>query len=311
MALPNTSYDYLSSITQKYYIPKLVDNIFSSNVLLDRLRKGKAAKTYGGGTSIVQPLLYAKTTAAGSYSGADTLNTTANDNKTAADFLMKMYYANITITREDELKNSGDNTKVIDHVKTEVMIAEKTLADLIGDGIYSNGTNPKDITGLRVAVTGSGTTYGGISKTTYSWWRSQVDSTTTALTIPALTAIFGDCVIGNDKPTIIITTQDQYDVYHGLLQTQERFSDTNTADAGFENILFRNVPVTVDGKCPTGYLYLLNEKYIAFQTHKDENFRFEPFTKPTNQNVSSAKIYWAGNLTCSNCRMQGVMTALV
>lgn len=29
-----------------------------------------------------------------------------------------------------------------------------------------------------------------------------------------------------------------------------------------------------------------------------------------NQNVSYAHIFWAGALTCSNCRLQGVMNAI-
>lgn len=310
MPLPNTNYNELSAITLQYYIPKMIDNIFSSNVLLKRLKDGKSAKTYEGGTKIVQPILYAKTTAAGSFRGTQTLDVTSNDQFTAAEFEMKQKYANITISREDELKNSGSKTQILDFVAAKVQIAEKTLSDLLGDGLYSSGTDSDEVVGLRVMVTGTGTTYGGISKTTYSWWRSQVDSTTTTLTIPAMTSLFGDCTVGNDKPTLAITTQDQQDIYHGLLQPQERYIDEKMADAGFVNLAFRGIPIVADNKCPTGYFYFLNEKYISFMTHKEENFRFESFIKPVNQAAASAKIYWAGNLVGSNCRMQGVFTAL-
>ena len=33
------TYGEISAITQKYYVPKLVDNIFDSNALLQRMKK--------------------------------------------------------------------------------------------------------------------------------------------------------------------------------------------------------------------------------------------------------------------------------
>lgn len=303
------TYNEISSITQKYFIQKLVDQIFTSNVLFQRMKKGKTYETYDGGDPIMQPVMYATTTASGSYAGSDTLSTTANDQISAAEFSMKQYYANITITRQDELKNSG-KAQMIDFVKSKVQIAEKTLNDNLGTGLYNAGTTAKDLTGLRLALAGTGSTYAGISKTTYSWWRGQTDATTTAVTIAAIEALYGQCTVGNDKPSVILTTQAIFDDYHGLVQPQERFVDEETASAGFTNLAFRSVPVIVDNHCPTYYMFLLNESYIRLLAHKDENFRFEPFTKPINQNVACAKIYWAGELVVSNPRMSGMFSAL-
>jgi hypothetical protein len=302
------TYGELASITEKKFIPVAVDQIFTSNVLFQRMRKGKMYETYDGGLKIVQPLIYALTTASGSYSGSETLDTSANDQITAAEFDMKTYFANITITRTDELKNSGDAQKV-NLVKAKVMIAEKTLSDNLGTGVFNAGTVAKDLLGLRLAYAITGT-YGGIAKATYSWWQGQVDSTTTTLTIPALETLVGQCTIGNDKPSLIITTQAQFDAYHGLLQPQERYTDEDTASGGFKNLLFRGIPIVVDNHCPSGYMFLINENYLKLYVHKDENFRFEPFQKPTDKNMACAKIYWAGELVCSNCRMNGMFSAL-
>jgi len=303
------TYGEISAITEKHYVPKLVDNIFSSNVLFQRMKKSKNYETYSGGEKIIQPVLYAQTTAAGSYSGADTLDTSANDQITALEFEMKQYYANITVTRADELKNSG-NAQIINFVKSKVQVAEKTLSDLLGVALYNLGTDADEIVGLRLAVDSTGT-YGGIARATYSWLAAQEDSTTTGLTIPAMQALFGDATVGNDKPTVAVTTQDIYDDYHGLLQPQERYVDENSASGGFTNLMFKSIPVIVDNNCPASHLFFLNENYIKLYAHEKENFRFEPFIKPTNQNVSTAKIYWAGNLVVSNPRMQGKFNALV
>jgi hypothetical protein len=301
------TYNQLAAVTQDLYIPKMVENIFDSNALLQRA-KAKWYRSADGGTKIIEPLLYATTTAVGWYTGADTLSTTDNEQMTAAEFDWKQIYANITITRLDELKNSG-KSRIVDFVGAKVQAAEKTLKDTMGTGMFNAGTTTNAIIGLRGFISTS-KTYGGISQSTYSWWQAQVDSTTTVLSIPALQAITGDCTIDNDKPTVYITTQDILDDYHSLLQPQERFQDDTTADGGFSNLLFHGKPIIVDSHCPSGDLYALNENYLNLRYHPQENFRFEPFIKPTNQNVSTAKVYWTGALTCNNVRMQGTLGAL-
>ena len=301
------NYGEVGAITQKYFVPKLVDNIFKSNVLLQRAKQ-KWMEVIDGGAQIVQPVAYATTTAAGWYTGSDTLNTTANDQIDNAIADWTFAYANITITRSDELKNSG-KSQIINFVKAKVQLAEKTLADNLGTALYSGTTANLQFVGLETAVSSS-RSYLSINDSTYSWWAAQVDSTTTTITIPALRTLIGKCTIGNDKPTVIPTTQTIYDSLYGLIQPQQRFMDSETANAGFINIMFEGKPVVVDNKCDSGYLFALNEDYIHLFVHKDENFRFEPFIKPTNQNVSSAKVYWAGALVIDNPRMQGVFSGL-
>jgi hypothetical protein len=299
------TYNEISAITEKYFRPKLIDNIFKSNVLLARLRDKQ--EKLDGGERVLLPVAYATTTAAAAYQGADTLSTTPNDQITSAEFVWKQYYANITITGLDELKNSGDQAKV-SFVKSKVQLAEKSLAYAMGSDVYT-GTAAAALVGLQTCVSSS-RTYGGIDSSTYTWWDAQVDSTTTVLTIPKMESLFGLCTIGNVHPTIIVTTQAIWDSYFSLLQPQQRFMDSKMADAGWANVTFRGVPVVVDNRCPTYYLFMLNEEYLKLYTHAKRDFKMEPFIKPVNQDVATAKVYWAGILACDNPRMQGVMSAI-
>lgn len=301
------SYDQISAITQKKIVPKMVDNIFDSNVLLQRAKKKFYTKV-DGGTSITQPLNYAQLTASDWYSGADTLSTTDNDVITAAEYSWKQIYANISISRIDELKNSGD-AAILKLVKQKTMIAEKTIQDQMGTGLWSAGTNAKSIAGLRVILSTSNTV-GGIAQGTYSWWQAQVDSSTTTLSLAAMQAIDNRCSIGNDGPTVGLTTRTIYNTYYGLLQPQQRFMDSETAKGGFSSLMFNGKPIVVDSHAPSGHLAFLNEEYLDLYYHPDEDFRFEPFQKPINQNVKVAKIYWAGAFGTSNARMQGLLSAI-
>jgi hypothetical protein len=160
------TYDQISAVTQKFYVPKLYDNIFDSNPLLQRAKK-KWYEKVNGGTSIMVPLNYAQASAGGWYSGADTLNTTDNDVLTSAEYAWKQIYKTISISRMDELKNSGD-AAILKFVKQKMQVAEKSIMDDMGTGLYSAGTDPKSIAGLRVIVDVD-STVGGISQSTYSW----------------------------------------------------------------------------------------------------------------------------------------------
>jgi len=307
MALPNSSYTQISAVTRKFFIPKLIDNIYDSNVLFHKLKKKK--KSFDGGLNIVQPILYAKNAAASSYNGADTLNITDNDQNTAATFELKQYHVPINITKRDELQNMG-KAQVIDFVRAKVEDAEKSLADLMGTHVFNAGTVANDLVGLRLMCAGTGYSYGGISKTDNSWWRGNVDSTTTALTLASLGSVFSLAKIGNDTPNIIVTTDAIFEDYNNLLQPQQRYADSKEADAGFNNLLYKGVPIMADSHCPDYHLFMLNEEYISLYVHPKEDFRFEDFIKPVNQNVKVGHIYWMGALVGSSPRMQAMMTAL-
>lgn len=301
------TWDQISGITEKKFIKKMADNIFDSNPLLKRLKE-KSYEKVDGGTSIMVPLNYAQNSASGWYTGSDTLSTTDNETITAAEYAWKQIYGNISITRKDELMNSGDAQK-ISLVKSKVQIAEKTMMDQMGTAIYNDGTTLNALVGLR-AIVGTSSTVGGISQTTYSWWAGQVDSTTTALTIGALQTMYNSATIDSDAPTVIMATRANYNRFYGLLQPQQRFQDSGTAKAGFSSLMFNGSPFIADSHCPANHVFMLNEKYLHLFAHKDEDMRFEPFQKPINQNVKVGKTYWMGAFGSSNNRLHAKLSAL-
>lgn len=302
------SYDQLSAITHRKFIPKMVDNIFDSDPILQRAKSKGWYTSQNGGLSINQPLMYAQTSSAGSYNPTDTLNTTDNDQFTSAQYEWKYYYANISITRADELKNSGDSA-VLDFVKNKVMASEMTLKDDLCDGIYSDGSTSTDIGGLRLIVD-SANTVGGISQSTYSWWQAQENSSTTVTTLSALNTQYNTLTINNKHPTVGMTTRAIYGFIWNLFQPQQRFMDSETAKGGFQSLMMNGVPIIMGSKVPASHFFWLNEEFLNLYYHPEEDFRFEKFQTPINQNLKVAKVFWMGNLASANNRMHGKFTAL-
>lgn len=314
MPSPNTTeinWDNVNTFTERRMLPKTTDNIFRSNPLMMKLwRKGTKLD---GGAFITQSLMYAEGPG-GAFEGLEPLDVSESEQITAATFNWKEYYASITIRKIDELKNRG-RAAFGRILTTKMRTAEKTMRNLLGQGIYSDGTtNPKVITGLRAMVTTGAVEYGGISKSLNDWWASKIDSATDIAELADLTemrALMGRLTEDSDSPDLITTTQSIYDIIYLFWPDLKRFGSSDMARAGFRSVLFEGRPIVVDSHCPVGHMYFLNTDYIDFVSHEDDNMRFEKFRQPYNQRGRTAFIFWTGNLTGSNCRFQGAFTGIV
>jgi hypothetical protein len=189
------------------------------------------------------------------------------------------------------------------------MIAEKTIKDIVGTGLYSDGTNAKSITGLRDIVAVD-QTVGAISQTDNAWWQAQVDSTTTVLSLSALNALYDNASIDNEKPDMITATRANYQRYYNLLTPLQRFTDTKTASGGFENLLFNSVPFVSDSKVPSGHVFMLNMKHLWLYYHPERNFSVEPFQKPIDQQAKVSRILVMLSFGSSNNRLHGKLSGI-
>jgi len=302
------SINELSSITHKWIQPKLHDNIFDSNPYTQRMIRSSSYQSRDGGLTIDVPLNYASVSSSGWFSGTETLNTTDNEVLTGASYDWKNLYANVTISEEEELKNSG-SSGVLNLLKSKVMVAEKTLKDLLGTGLYSDGTDAKSIVGLRDIVDVD-QTVGGISQSTYSWWQAQQDTTTTTLTMSALNKIYTDCTVDNDSPTVCLTTRTLFNSYYSLLQPQQRFQNSESAKGGFNSLLFNGIPVLADSHCPANHLFLVHEPSAILWYHPKRNIVMEDWMKPTNQQVKISRVLFMGAFGSTNNRLHGSFTGL-
>jgi hypothetical protein len=306
--------DEISSVTEELFIPKLVDNIYNSNPVFMRMKE-RGIK-YSGGRDIVQPVLYAQNSNVLAYTGFDTLNIDATTEVTSAKYDWRQYAVAVNIDRLTELKNSGMSA-VLDLVQAKLQNAEKSLSDTLGTDLYTGqGGTYKTMNGFDQMVD-DGTnvaTYGGINRSTDGdpWWKASYDAnggTGRTLTLALMREWVGDVTIGADGPTLITTTQKVFNKVWELYQANQRFVNTNEGLGGFQTLMFDGIPIVVDSKVPIDTattnerMYILNESYFDLFVHTDEDFRFEPWHMHLDQNARVAKIFFAGNLAGSNCRM--------
>lgn len=308
--MANPNFDAIVATTLKNYLPKLEDNVFSARPLVFFLKQAGQIRPIGGGTNIVLPLIYAQNSTAGSFSGYDVLPTTPQDGMSAAEYNWKQYAVSIAISGREEAMNNSEE-EIIDLLEAKVMQAEETVLEEMDQMFFADGTGNggKDWNGLDNLVAQNATSVGGIDPSTNSYWQSNIDTTAEVLTKAKMETFYNNATVGNDKPNVILTTQTLYEKYNSLLQDNIRYTDTRTADAGFENLMFHGAPVTYDTYCQSGRMYMLNSKYIRLVGHKDVWFKPTPFQRPPDQDARYSQILVMGELTISNRKRHSVLTA--
>jgi hypothetical protein len=264
-----------------------------------------------GGTKIVEPLIYGQNSTVASYAGYDSLSLSPQAGITAAEYDWKQYAASISISGIEEAKNNGEQ-EIINLLEAKIMQAEESLREGFNQMFFADGTgnSGKDWNGLGNIVEASGTV-GGINRGTTGneYWRSYEENTPGALTLAQMSTAYNTVSVGNDHPDMILTTQTLFEKYEALLVPQLRYTDTKTADAGFQNLLYKAAPVAYDVHCPSGVMFFLNSKYLTLVGHSGKWFAQTAFVSPEDVDARYALIMCYGNLTCRNAKKQGKLTA--
>ena len=318
MAFPNIT-DILTT-TIESRTRKIADNVTNNNAVLKRLSQKGKIKTFAGGHKILQELSFAENSNAGWYSGYDLLPVGISDVISAAEYNIKQAAVPVIISGLEQLQNAG-REQMIDLMEGRMEVAESTLANLLTGGLYSDGTGSggKEIDGLEAAcpLLPAATPYGGIDGGTFTFWQNAtVDSANTTTLQADWNGLWASLVRGQDRPDLIMVDTVTWEAYVASLQAQQRFSNTNSADAGFVSIKFMDADVVLDGGiyngslgtgAPTGTAFFLNTNYIHYRPHSARNMvPLSPNRRyATNQDAEVQIIGWAGNLTCSGRMFQG------
>lgn len=337
----------VTTITQDKIIPRVVDNVLSGNVLAMRFLSGqRAAAGWGNvsGESIKIPIKYQTSSAGGWYENFDTFLTSQTSTRVHATYRLKQLYYSVPVSGAQVGANKGD-TQVLKLLSVEMPSVASDMLDTFGTGVYSDGTGTsnKQLTGLQAAVDdGNGVaTYAGLARGTYTTWVSNLDSSSNAITRAELAASFEAAKIGNDTPTIGVTTPAIWNTIEGLAMGTISFNNPigrgglakeygtmtragvqrgQSGELGYTTLFFRGVPVVSDEKCTSGYFYFLNENHIGiarwpypdfpgYVTRPDyHGFAWTGLKIPTNQDASVGQLLFYGELVCDSCRTQSYLT---
>jgi hypothetical protein len=323
MAFANPNISDIIATTIESRTRQIADNVTNNNAILKRLQERGRIKTFSGGYKIMQELSFAENANAGWYSGYDLLPVGISDVISAAEFEIKQAAVPTIISGLEQLQNAGKE-QMIDLMESRLQVAESTMANLLTSGIYSDGTGAggKEIDGLNamLPINPALAPYGGIDGATFTFWQNAVGNYTAAQVTPAtivglMNSLWAQLVRGSDRPDLIPCDNTFWLTYLSALQNVQRFTNTQSADAGFMSIKYMDADVVLDGGiyngtgtgAPAGTAYFLNSKYMHYRPHAARNMvSLSPNRRyATNQDAEVAILAWAGNLTCSGRMFHG------
>lgn len=298
------------------YRKSLTDNIFGSLPLLEYFMSKGRVRTIDGGISIVEPLLLGPGEA-NSYGPWQQIQVNAVAGISAAQFPWRQLYATIIISGLEEAQNNGKE-QMINLVEAKVMQAEETLKSLLSKMIYGTrggaalATDFTPLTTLIDATAAAGGITPAAAPAPENQWRSPTwdgaantgtDAIGGAITMPgtAPTSPYSGSEIeqvlrhmfilasdgGSDHVDAIFGGRGWFEAYEASLTPQVRYTDTSKANLGFQNLLFKNVPLYWDPDCADGTALGLNSKYVGLTLHSDRNFSQSPFTSNLSGSVAS------------------------
>ena len=301
----------LIATTLSDYGKELSDNIHKAIPAFAWLSVKKKI-TSEGGASIVRPVVYSSNATAQFYQSDDILDTTIQDNFTAAQWQWRQAAASISITGRIELQNAG-KAQVISYAKGYTDNALASLKEVIDQKLYASAQTGPNITPLNAIVNNSGT-IGDINGTTNSWWQSQVQvsGSFAARGLSDLRATWDNVSVRMPAggPDLILSDQTSYEAYEATLVPTVRYTDTYMGDLGFSNLKYKDAVWTWDPNATSGYIFLLNSKALELVQHDKRLFTLSQWVKPANQDLMTAQVLWAGELTTKNRRKLGLLTGV-
>lgn len=323
MAVPDTLFTYgqsnvtsLLATTFSNMSSELADNIYKAIPALAWLAMKKRV-TEDGGASILRSVIYAKNNTFAFYSSDDIIDTSIQDELTTAQWQWKQAATSVSVTGRIEMQNMG-KSQVIDVVKAKTQSAILALKDGINQKLWSSGiTNQTNVgtqvTPIATIVNNTGTV-GDINGGTSTWWQSvvQASGSFAARGLADLRSVWNQINVNNPQgpADLLLSDRTSYEAYESVLVPAVRLSDTKMGDLGFSNLKYKEATWTFDTNAISGDIFLLNSGSLELVQHKNRLFTMSEWVKPADQDLKTAQVFWAGELTTNNRRKHGVLTGV-
>jgi hypothetical protein len=315
------TYDDISSKTNKFIVPRLVDNVYKSSPVLTRLRTNNMER-FEGGTSIKHPIMYAELKG-GAFTRGGTFDISYVQSDTALEVNIKYYYVNATLFGTDNVLNRGPEA-AMSYVETKLVNAAGKMAKLLGTDLFldGQGTNSSiiQLDGMQAGLDDGTTytTYAGITRTDIATGANVgingYKAALATLSLAGVQTAYGSTWFGNEHVDLIPTTQPVWDILWNKIQPQQRFLEesSDVAKIGFQALRYNGASIVVDQYAPTGVMWFLNTKYIQFwiSTLPKYQFGFTGWKEAQNTDDVAGQYLFGGNLLFVAPRLNGQITGI-
>lgn len=299
------TYSDITSTTLKHYEKKMYDQIFGAYPLTDRLISKGQVEEFESGEKIFIPIEVDENDTVGWISKNGTISADPQDLFTAVEDDWRILAGTVLFNDLDKVLNRGQ-AQIVNLMKKKVKNIEKTMKKNLATSLHTAQTG-QAMNGLPDIVSTSSTLHGVAVADAATWIAGYVSDSATALTLAAMDTAYYDLAEGADVPDLTLMGQTLFSKFSSLLQANQRFINSKTANPSFESLRFHNSDCMLDKQCTSDRVYFLNTDYIYIACVKDRKFHAFPAVQASNQLNDVVKVVFYGNLMTSNRRMQGML----
>jgi hypothetical protein len=296
----------------------VADNVFKSMAFYFWLQSKGRIKPQTGGRFIETDLEYSKNEQAKWIGKGETTSLNDYEFLTVAQYDWKFLTIPIVRFFQDELKNRGRN-RIINMVEQKLKNTKNSMTEELNSVLVTSGSdNSKKMNGLRDIVADDPTTgtLGGINSATYDWWRNKTKSmtgnsfATNGISEMRKMLFAVTDTMETQRPDIIISGEDPYGYYEDEVILQKRIVNQKLADAGFDNIEYKGIPIIMV-RGVEDRMYFLNTEYMEMFYDPMAYFSMTEWKAiPQQVNDRVAQIILGGNLTTNRRLVHGVMHSI-
>lgn len=338
----------IQTTTNQFLAPYLMDLVLRDNLFMGRiLSKPEKWK----GAQMLFPIKYQKGIASVPFNGFDLLPITQQPTQVNMTFYPSFVATNVALAGTDISQNQTEGNgslKTLDLLKVTMESRTQDAVDDIGnylvqgDGTGAAGKAPMGLIGI--VDNGSDlSSYGGLSRSTYSGLNATVISSSGSITLLQIRQLYNNISDGPVRPDMVLTDYTTWSYVENIMTAFERNTITayeaktmkDGTASGYGDLVWDGMVIYRDKKVTTGYFYELNLKMLKFYSLKwyeaksvssrasdiegnvYEDAMYDPaawswtgWIKGYNLAALNGFLIWGGQLICTAPFRQGVLTGI-
>lgn len=220
----------------------------------------------------------------------------------------------MVISLLEDAQNQGES-ELISLLEEKKMEGTVSMTEVLGDELVDGtGTAPSwDSIETIISATNT-TTVGGIAGSSADWqnYSAAIGGAfnTSNNGITAFDLAVRGCSFNSHGPRVVFTTSAVWGLYYISQAGNIRYYNEELADAGFQHLNFRTLPVLWDDNIDTGRAYFVDTDSLWLQVLRKGNMVTSKFRESVDQLSLVSLMYLFGNLTTGSRRTQGVVTGI-
>lgn len=309
--------DNLYTTTWQNMKSTVADQVFDATPFWFWLKDKGKLRTEEGGRFITEPLQYDKNDNISWIGKGGTVQLNDFEFLTVATFNWRYLVASIVRFGVDDQQNRGKN-KIINLMNSKLENTQNGLVSELETRLAaSSGASINAIDGLQHIIADDPTasvSVGGINQSTETWWRNKTKNMTglsfASVGVDNMRTMLNNCMnnLKMDAPDLLLSGQTPYEMYEDAVLGFYRVTNNKMADAGFQNQVYKGIPMVWSPSIANTRMYFLNTNFFHFVYDPMMFFDMTEWKPiPDQVNDRAAQIITAGALTISRRRCQGVM----